>query len=131
MKPVILSLFIAVALSGAPFDSHPLAHPSTALGVTLSLSKGQGKQTFTGVVTDEMCPLGTHSHMKMGPTDAECAKACAMSHDARYVLFDGKSAYFLSDQKTPERFAAQKVRVVGTLDAKTLTIHVDSIAATK
>jgi len=106
MRPVILSLLVAVTLSAAP-----------------------QKQTFTGVVTDEMCPLGTHSHMRMGPTDAECAKACAMSHDARYVLFDGKSAYFLSDQKTPEKFAAQKVRVTGTLDAKTLTIKVESMAA--
>ena len=117
MKPMVLSLFLAVAVSASqqkPFDSQPLA---------------QGKQTFTGVVTDEMCPLGTHSHMKMGPTDAECTMACVMSHDARYMLFDGKSAYFLSDQKTPEKFAAQKVRVTGTLDAKTMTIHVESIAA--
>jgi hypothetical protein len=106
MKPVLLSLFIAVTLSAA-----------------------QQKQTFTGVITDEMCPLGTHSHMKMGPTDAECAKACAMSHDAKYMLYDGKSAYFLSDQTTPEKFAAQRVRVMGTLDATTMTIHVDSIAA--
>ena len=106
MKPVILSLLIAVTLSAA-----------------------QGKQTFTGVVTDEMCPLGTHSHMKMGPTDAECTRACVMSHDSKYMLFDGKSAYFLSDQKTPDKFAAQKVRVTGTLDAKTMTIQVDSIAA--
>jgi hypothetical protein len=36
-----------------------------------------------------------------------------------YVLFDGKNAYTLSDQQTPEKFAAQKVSVVGTLDAKT------------
>jgi len=106
MKPVILSLFLAVAVSAA-----------------------QGQQTFTGVVTDEMCPLATHSHMKMGPTDAECARACAMSHDAKYMLYDGKSAYFLSDQKSPEKFAAQKVRVIGTLDAKTMTIRVESIAA--
>ena len=106
MKPVILSLLIAVTLSAA-----------------------QSKQTFTGVVTDEMCPLGTHSHMKMGPTDAECTKACVMSHDSKYMLYDGKSAYFLSDQKTPEKFAAQKVRVTGTLDAKTLTIKVESMAA--
>jgi hypothetical protein len=108
MKPVILSVFLAVAVSAA-----------------------QKPQTFTGVVTDEMCPLATHSHMKMGPTDAECAKACVMSHDAKYMLFDGKSAYFLSDQKTPEQFAAKKVRVTGTLDAKTMTIRVDSITATK
>jgi len=44
------------------------------------------------------------------------------------MLYDGKSAYFLSDQKTPEKFAAQRVRVTGTLDAKTMTIHVDSMA---
>jgi hypothetical protein len=47
------------------------------------------------------------------------------------MLYDGKSAYFLSDQKTPEKFAAQRVRVTGTLDAKTMTIRVDSIAAAK
>ena len=37
--------------------------------------------------------------------------------------------YELSDQKTPEKFAAQRVRVVGTLDAKTKTIKVESITA--
>ena len=108
MKPVILSLFLAAALSAA-----------------------QDKQTFTGIITDEMCPLGTHSHMRMGPTDAECTKACVVSHDSKYVLFDGKSAYVLSDQKTPEQYAAQKVRVTGTLDAKTRTIRVESITPVK
>jgi hypothetical protein len=38
-------------------------------------------------------------------------------------------AYTLSDQKTPEQFAAKKVTVTGTLDAKTGTIKVDSIKA--
>ena len=42
---------------------------------------------------------------------------------------DGKNVYALSDQQTPEKFAGQKVKVVGTLDAKTRTIHVDSIRA--
>jgi hypothetical protein len=37
----------------------------------------------------------------------------------------------LSDQRTPEKFAGQKVRVVGTLDAKTKAIQVDSISAAK
>jgi len=52
-------------------------------------------------------------------------------HDASYVLFDGKAAYTLSDQKTPEKFAGKKVTVKGTLNAKTNTIQVDSIAAAK
>ena len=69
--------------------------------------------------------------MKMGPTDAECTKACITYHGSMYVLYDGKQTYVLSDQKTPEKFAGKKVTVAGTLDAKTKTIQVDSIAAAK
>jgi hypothetical protein len=101
------------------------------LAVAAVVSAAQEKRTFTGVITDEMCPLGTHAHMRMGPTDAECTRACVTSHDSKYVLFDGKSAYVLSDQQTPEKFAAQRVRVIGTADEKTKTIHVESISAAK
>ena len=93
-----------------------------------SLSGAQAKQTFTGVITDSMCARSGHAAMRMGPTDAECTIACIRAHDAFYVLDDGKDAYTLSDQKTPEKFAAQKVRIVGTLDVKTKTIRVESIA---
>jgi len=96
-----------------------------------SLTAAPAKQTFTGTITDDMCADADHSHMRMGPTDAECTVACIDAHGASYVLYDGKSAYTLSDQKTPEKFAAQKVRVVGTLDTKTKTIQVDSITAAK
>jgi hypothetical protein len=96
-----------------------------------ALASAQGKQTFTGVVTDSMCPDGDHSHMRMGPTDAECTKACVSIHGATYVLYDGKDAYTLSDQKAPEKFAGKKVIVTGTLDSKTKTIQVDSITAAK
>jgi hypothetical protein len=94
-----------------------------------ALAGAQGKQTFTGTITDSMCPTADHSQMKMGPTDAECTKACVSIHGAMYVLYDGKNVYELSDQKTPEKFAAKKVKVTGTLDAKTKTIKVDSIIA--
>ncbi|MBI4266556.1 MAG: hypothetical protein HY657_19480 [Acidobacteria bacterium] len=100
------------------------------LGLTVAaLSAGQGRQTFVGTITDEMCPNGNHTRMRMGPTDAECTVACVLAHGSRYVLYDGKTEYILSDQKTPEEFAGQKVSVVGTLDAKTKTIRVESIAA--
>ena len=107
MKPLIWGL-LAVALSAAP-----------------------GKQTFTGTITDNLCGKAGHSHMRMGPTDAECTMACISAHGATYVLYDGKDVYTLSDQQTPEKLAGQNVRVVGTLDAKTKTIHVDSITAAK
>jgi hypothetical protein len=110
MKTTLVLLFIAV-LSAAP---------------------AQQQQKFAGVITDEMCATGDHSRMRMGPNDAECTKACVMFHSASYVLYDGKSAYVLSDQKKlPEKFAGQKVTVVGALDAKTKTIKVESITAAK
>jgi len=47
------------------------------------------------------------------------------------VIYDGKEAYTLSDQRAPEKFAGKKVTVTGTLDARTHTIRVDSITAAK
>ncbi len=101
------------------------------LCAVVSLSAGQAPRTFTGVVTDDMCPTGSHVRMQMGPTDADCARACVMAHASSYVLYDGKRAYNLSDQQAPDQYAAQKVRVVGTLDEKTMTIRVESIAAAR
>jgi hypothetical protein len=84
---------------------------------------------FRGVITDDNCENGDHSHMKMGDTDTECAVACINAHGASYVLFDGKTAYTLSDQKSPEKFAGKKVKVTGTLDAGKKIIQVTSISA--
>jgi hypothetical protein len=108
MKPVLLSLILGAALLRA-----------------------QTAQKFTGVVTDSMCPKGDHSQMRMGSTSAECALACANAHGAGYVLYDGKQAFNLSDPKTAQKFAGKKVSVTGTLDAKTKTIQVRSMADAK
>ena len=99
--------------------------------VVATLAASPSKQTFTGIITDDNCPKADHTQMKMGPTDAECAKACIDVHGATYGLYDGNHFYSLSDQRTPAKFAGHKVKVVGTLDSKTKTIQVDSIASTK
>jgi hypothetical protein len=106
MKPLVLSLVVVAALSAR-----------------------QETRTFTGVITDDMCAYTGHASMRMGPTDAECTRACVSAHGATYVLLDGKDVYALSDQRTPEAFAGQKVRVTGALDAKTKTIQVKAISA--
>jgi hypothetical protein len=94
-----------------------------------TLAGAQGQRKFTGTVTDNMCAEADHSRMRMGSTDAECTIACINAHGAVYVLYDGKDAYTLSDQQTPEKFAGKKVTVTGTLDARTKTIKVESIAS--
>jgi hypothetical protein len=96
-----------------------------------SQTLAQSKRTFTGTISDSMCPAGDHSHMRMGSNDGECTIACVQAHGASYVLYDGKTTYTLSDQKSPEKLAGKKVTVIGILNAKTSTIQVDSIAAAK
>ena len=95
------------------------------------LGPAQEKRTFTGTITDSMCAAADHSRMKMGSNDAECTIACIEAHGALYVLYDGKNAYTLSDQKAPEKFAGKKVTVTGTFDARTSRLQVDSIAEAK
>jgi hypothetical protein len=108
-----------------------MKHLAIILLAVTALTAAAARQTFTGIVTDSMCDRGDHSQMRMGPTDVECAKACNSDHGSSYVLYDGKDAYTLSDQKTAEKFLAQKVSVTGALDAKTKVIQVDSITAVK
>ncbi len=85
-----------------------------------------GPQTFTGVITDSMCGKD-HAMMKVTP-DSKCVLEC-VKHGYKYQLYDGKNAYLLSDQKTPEKFAGQKVKITGTLNENTKIIKVDSISA--
>ncbi len=91
-------------------------------------SAGQRAQTFTGTISDDMCALTGHAQMRMGPTDADCTKACVSAHGAEYVLVDGKDVYMLSNQQAPEAFAGRRVSIVGTLEPGSRTIRVDSIA---
>src|SRR5438477_6744781 len=86
--------------------------------------------SFTGVITDNMCDNADHKDMKMG-NDAKCVVECVKGMNGKYVLYDAsaKKTYKLSDQKTPEKFAAKKVAVTGTLEGDTITVT--SIAAAK
>jgi hypothetical protein len=102
-----------------------------------SLSFGAAKaRTFTGNIMDSQCAkMGSHEAMKKKAgiaTDAECTKQC-VSMGGKYVLFNSgtKTIYQLDDQVKPEAFAGEKVKVTGTYNAKTKTIHVESIEAAK
>src|SRR5579872_5241338 len=93
---------------------------------TMLLAAAGPKKTFTGVISDEMCG-NDHKMMNVKP-DSKCVTDCVKA-GSKYVLVVGSNVYVLSDQKTPEKFAGQKVMVNGSLDGKTL--QVDSIAAAK
>ncbi len=88
------------------------------------IASGAGQQTFTGIITDSMCGKD-HAMMKVSP-DSKCVLEC-VKHGSKYALFDGKTAYVLSDQKAPEQFAGKTVKITGTLYQKTQILRVDSI----
>ncbi len=100
-----------------------------ALLLTAAAALADKPGTWTGIITDSMCK---ENHAHMGATDHEkCVRECVKSDPKRwkYVLSDGKNTYRLSDQALPEKFAAKKVTVKGTLYEKTGVIKVDSIVA--
>ena len=86
-----------------------IAFAAAAMAFTASAA------TYTGVITDSMCDNGDHKDMKMG-SDPKCVVECIKGMNGKYVLYDSKAkkAYVLSDQKTPEKFAAKKVTIAIT-----------------
>lgn len=102
---------------------------AAGLLVLTTLSAAPATETFTGVVADGLCAVEGHASMKMGPTDADCARTCVETHDTQFVLLGAAGIHQLSDQQAAAKFAAQRVTVTGTLDAATKTIRVASIVA--
>lgn len=88
---------------------------------------GQTKEgPFVGVITDTMC--GLKHTMGNTPPD-KCTIECVKSdpNQYKYALAVGNKVYVLSDQQTPAKYAAKKVKVTGTLYEKTGIIDVKSI----
>ena len=90
------------------------------------VSTAAAPKTFTGVISDAMCGKD-HAMMNVKP-DSKCVLECVKS-GSKYALLEGNNVYELSDQKAPEKFAGQKVKVTGTLNGNVL--QVQSIAAAK
>lgn len=98
--------------------------------------------TYTGEIMDGQCAKNaSHGPMLkkegMGdkdPNDAMTKKMCAQNcvkMGGKYVLFNAtsKTVYELDDQTKPVDFAGANVKVTGTLDKATKTIHVTTIEA--
>lgn len=102
---------------------------SVAMFVGGAVAAQQAKsRSFAGEIMDSNCAkMGKHNPA-MG-TSKECTMGCVKG-GAKYVLYNPstKRTYQLDDQTKPEEFAGEKVKVTGTYDAATKTIHVANIA---
>jgi hypothetical protein len=89
------------------------------------LAQGPVKE-YTGTITDTMCGAD-HAHMGIQP-DAKCVRECVKGGKWKYALIDAKGKMMvLSDQQTPEKYAAKKVKIRGVYYEKTGILRVDAI----
>jgi hypothetical protein len=90
------------------------------IAATLSFAGKTGTKTFVGYISDSMCGL---KHMMPGESDKDCTLECVKA-GSKYVLADAVSGkvYQLTDQKKPEEFAGQKVKVTGALKGDTIVV---------
>jgi uncharacterized protein DUF5818 len=92
----------------------------------------QRSLNLVGEIMDSRCGIeGSHDKMmKQNGTKnaAECTLQCAKTGGS-FVLIDPetKTVYQLDDQKKPEPFAGQRVRISGTYDEPSKTMHIESI----
>lgn len=111
------------------------------LAIVLAGAGNDKVRYFTGTVADSQCALNIHSltrshsemmkNKKMGGTPTACTNYCVKYLGGDYVLANGDLVYRLDDQERVGPFAGEKVRITGTLDAKTKTIHVAGIELAK
>jgi hypothetical protein len=84
------------------------------------------EQTFTGVVSDNMCGK---QHMAKDKSAAQCTRECVKT-GSDYALVVGDKMYTLKGDKAQiDRFAGEKATMTGA--AKDETINVRSISAIK
>jgi hypothetical protein len=91
-------------------------------------------QIFHGEIGDSQCALNVHamtrSHAemlkskKMGGTPGACASYCVQYLGGDFVLSSKNEVYRLDNQEKVHLFAGQKVKITGTLEPKSKTIHI-------
>jgi hypothetical protein len=110
-----------------------------ALVAILFAGAEEKPRTFTGEIADSQCSMNVHSltrshtemmkNKNMGGTPTNCTNYCVKYLGGDFVLANGDLVYRLDDQDRPASFAGLKVKITGTLDSKTKTIHVIDIKA--
>jgi hypothetical protein len=95
-----------------------------------------------GAIMDSQCAFNVHSdahsHEWMtkrgvqGATNEEsCTRHCVKDMGGSYVLVVKKDVYKLDDQVKAEQFSGKKVKISGTLDGDTHTLHISDMEEDK
>jgi len=95
-------------------------------------TESQRTLNLVGQIMDSRCAIdGSHDKMMKGngtKNAKDCTLRCAKTGGS-FVLIDPetKTVYQLDNQQKPERFAGERVRISGTYDEPSKTMHIESI----
>jgi len=125
MTRIAICSMAAIMFAAIPALAQSESHPA------------EDPKVFRGEVSDSQCALNVHSltrsHQEMlksknmGGTPISCSLYCIKNLGGEFVLAAGKNVYRLDNQDAVREFVGQKTKIIGTLDAKTKTIHVEKI----
>jgi hypothetical protein len=77
-------------------------------------------QTYEGMITDTQC--GAKHSAAIGKMAADCTLACVRG-GGQFALVDGETTYLLEgDPITLKRVAGQRVRIVGALNGRKISV---------
>jgi hypothetical protein len=77
-------------------------------------------RTYEGMITDSHC--GAKHSAAINKTAADCTQACVRGGE-QFVLIDGDTIYLLEgDRVALKLVAGQRVRIVGTLNGKKISV---------
>src|SRR5262249_16297880 len=87
-----------------------------------------------GVIMDSQCPFHVHSDghshdlltkgsIRRTSDEESCTQHCVKDMGGSYVLLVKKEVYKLEDQVKPGPFAGRKVKVTGSLNLSSNTLH--------
>jgi len=107
------------------------------VAVLLAHAGDDKPQTLRGEIGDTQCALNVHSmtrshtemlkSKKVGGTPSACASYCVQYLGGDFVLSSKNEVYRLDNQERVGLFAGQKVKITGTLESKSKTIHLVDI----
>jgi hypothetical protein len=99
----------------------------------LAYAGDEKPRIFHGQIADTQCALNVHSltrsHAEMlkskatGGTEGSCATYCVRYLGGDFVLSSKGDVYRVDNQEKVRQFAGQKVKITGTLEPKSKTIH--------
>jgi hypothetical protein len=85
-----------------------------------ALTQQTQQQTWVGYVTDTHCGTNCQVTKNMTP-DLKCIRRCVQK-GSKYGLWSGDKVYILEPQAKAMKFAAQNVKINGTISGETIQI---------